>query len=211
LAAGIYRNLGRPGTSVLNEKVTATRQSSALAPIRVCIGAGLAVAFTSVLVWLYKTGDLVCLDDWFSLFYLRFVAQVYYAHTAYLTDIVVPGGIAYYPWLQFISDTWAARGVGASSFAVDLIWRFLSAVDLSSGLYLVFRCFLRRPWTAAGCNLFCLCDYGFATAHPLIDQLRMLGAALWLPSSALVTIPWGLLLQWRVPDPGLDLPYYFRS
>jgi hypothetical protein len=62
---------------------------------------------------------------------------------------------------------------------------------------------------AAGCTLLCLSDYGFAAARPLITQLQMLASALWFHSSGLVVIPWGLLLQWRTPDPGLSLPFLF--
>jgi hypothetical protein len=57
--------------------------------------------------------------------------------------------------------------------------------------------------------LLCLSDYGFAAARPLITQLQMLVSALWFHSNGLVVIPWGLLLQCRTPDPGLNLPFLF--
>jgi hypothetical protein len=37
----------------------------------------------------------------------------------------------------------------------------------------------------------------------------MLASALWVHPRGFVTIPWGLLLQWRIPDPGLNLPFLF--
>jgi hypothetical protein len=183
--------------------------ASALAPLALCVGAGLVLAFTPVLVWHLKTGDWVCLNDWFSLFYLRFVAQAYYHHIFYIADTVVPGGVTTYPWLQFVPATYVARALGAGPFAVNLIWTLLSAIGLSTGLYLVFQYFLKRPWVAAGCTMLCLSDYGFAAARPLTAQLQMLASALWFRPSGLVVIPWGLLLQWRIPDPGLNLPFMF--
>ena len=55
--------------------------------------------------------------------------------------------------------------------------------------------------------MFCLSDYGFAAARPLTTQLQMLASALWFHPRGPVVIPWGLLLQWRIPDPGLNLPF----
>ncbi len=181
--------------------------ANTVAPIALCIGAGLALAFTPVLVWRLKTGDWVCLNNWFSLYYLRFVAQAYYNRVPYISDVVVPGGVTGYPWLQFVPATYAARAFAATPFTVNLIWIFLSAIGLGAGLYSVFLHFLKRPWAAAGCTVFCLSDYGLETARPLTAQLQMLTSALWLHPKGLVIIPWGLLLQWRVPDPGLDLPF----
>ena len=54
--------------------------------------------------------------------------------------------------------------------------------------------------------MFCLSDYGFAAARPLTTQLQILTSALWFHPRGPVVIPWGLLLQWRIPDPGLNLP-----
>ncbi|MGB6565387.1 MAG: hypothetical protein WBE69_22535, partial [Candidatus Binataceae bacterium] len=176
----------------------------ALAPLTLCIGAGLVLAFTPVLVWHLKTGDWVCLSDWFGLYYLRFAAQAYYNHTLYIGDIVVPGGATTYPWLQFVPATFVARAFGAGPFAVNLIWTLLSAIGLSAGLYFVFRHFLKRSWVAAGCTMLCFSDYGFAAARPFTTQLQILASALWFRPRGLVVIPWGLLLQWRIPDPGLN-------
>ena len=181
----------------------------ALAPLTLCIGAGLVLAFTPVLIWHLKTGDWVCLSDWFSLYYLRFAAQAYYDHILYIGDIVVPGGATTYPWLQFVPATFVARAFGAGPFAVNLIWTLLSAIGLSAGLYFVFRHFLKRPWVAAGCTMLCFSDYGFAAARPFTTQLQILASALWFRPRGLVVIPWGLLLQWRIPDPGLNLPFMF--
>ncbi|MGH7914671.1 MAG: hypothetical protein ACREPW_08480 [Candidatus Binataceae bacterium] len=189
------------------ESPAAQGAANMLAPLALCVGAGLALAVTPVLVWRLVTGDWVCLNDWFSLYYLRFVAQAYYNCVPYISDVVVPGGVTGYPWLPFVPATYLARALAAGPFAVNLIWIFLSAIALSAGLYFVFRHFLKRPWAAAGCTIFCLSDYGFAAARPLVTQLQMLASALWLHPKGLVVIPWGLLLQWRVPDPGLDLPF----
>ena len=196
MPAGEYGEAGRPRGA-----------ARTLAPLALCVGAGLALAFAPVFVWRLETGDWVCLNDWFSLYYLRFAAQVYYNHAFRMGDVVVPGGVTTYPWLQFVPVTHVARVLDAGPFAVNLIWIFLSAIGLSSGLFFVFRHFLKRPWMAAGCAMLCLSDYGFAAARPLTTQLRMLASALWFHPKGLVIIPWGLLLQWRVPDPGLNLPF----
>jgi hypothetical protein len=178
-----------------------------LAPLTLCVGAGFVQAFTPVLVWRLKTGEWVCLNDWFSLYYLRFAARIYYDRVLYTSDVVVPGGVTWYPWLPFVPTTYVARAFATGPFAVNLIWIFLSAVGLSAGLYLVFQSILKRPWVAAGCTVFCLSEYGLAAGRPLTSQLQMLVSALWLQPKGLVVIPWGLLLQWRVPNPGLDLPF----
>ena len=198
LSAGEYAEAGRP------RGVART-----LAPLAVSVGASFALAFAPAVVWRLKTGDWVCLNDWFSLYYLRFVAQMYYSHSFRMGDVVVPGGVTNYPWLTFVPATYVAQALAVGPFAVNLIWIFLSAIGLGTGLFLLFRHFLKRPWLAAGCTMLCLSDYGFAAARPLTTQLRMLAAALWFHPRGLVIIPWGLLLQWRVPDPGLYLPLMF--
>ena len=84
-----------------------------------CVGTGLALAFTPVLVWHLKTGDWGCLSDWFSLLYLRFVAEAYYHHIFYIANTVVPGGVTTtYPWFQFVPATYVARAFGAGPFVV---------------------------------------------------------------------------------------------
>ena len=55
--------------------------------------------------------------------------------------------------------------------------------------------------------MLCLSDYGFAAARPLTTQLQILASALWFRPRGPVVIPWGQLLQWRIPDPGLNLPF----
>jgi len=177
------------------------------APLLLCIAAGITLAFTPVIIWRFQTGEWVCLNDWFAPFYLRFAAQAYYNHSAYLTDVVVPGGVTFYPWLIFIPAVWLAGSITASPFAVYLIWIAVSTLTLSTGLYVVFRYFLDRPWAAAACTIFCLSEYGFAAAHPLAAQLKILASALWFHPTGLVNIKWGLLLQWRVPDPALAFPF----
>jgi hypothetical protein len=143
-----------------NETPAGQSAWGALAPLTLCIGAGLVLAFTPVLVWHLKTGDWVCLSDWFSLYYLRFAAHAYYNHVLYIADIVVPGGATTYPWLQFVPATYVARAFDAGPFAVNLIWTLLSAIGLSAGLHFVFRHFLKRPWVAAGCTILCLSTTG---------------------------------------------------
>lgn len=180
----------------------------ALAPLALCIGASFAMAFTPALVWRLRTGDWICLNDWFTPFYLRFVAQAYYGHVPYISDIVVPGGVTFYPWLLFVPATYAARAFAAGPFAVNLIWIFLNGIGLGAGLYFVFRHFLNRPWAAAGCTVFCLSDYGFAISHPLVTQLKILVAALWFHPRGLVSVAsGGLLWQYRFPDPGFVLAF----
>jgi hypothetical protein len=209
LPAGEHRGAGEPEVRPASETSAGRGAARALAPLALCLGASFALAFTPVLVWRFKTGDWVCLNDWSSLYYLRFVAQTYYHHPFYIGDVVVPGGVTGYPWLQFVPVTYFARVLDAGPFAVDLIWIFLSAIGLGPGLYFVFRHFLKRPWMAAGCTVLCLSDYGFAAARPFASQLQMLASALWFHPEGLVVIPWGLLFHWRVPDPALDLPFMF--
>ena len=202
-----YGEVGRPVAEAASETSTERRAKGALAPLALCVGAGFVLAFAPVVVWRIKTGDWVCLNDWFTLYYLRFAAQAYYNRVLYISDVVVPGGITEYPWLPFVPAIYVARVLDAGPFAVNLIWILLSAIGLSTGWYWVFRHLLQRPWAAAGCTMFCLSDYGFAAARPLTTQLRMLASALWFHPTGLVVIPWGLLLQWRVPDPALYLPF----
>ena len=177
----------------------------ALAPLTLCVGAGFVSAFAPVLVWRLETGDWVCLKDWDTSYYLRFVAQAYCHRALHISDVVVPGGVAGYPWLPFVPAVYAARVLDAGPFAVELIWIFLSAIGLSASLYFVFRHFLERPWLAAGCTIVCLADFGLAD-RPCINQLELLASALWLHPTGLVAILWGFQLHWRVPDPGLGLP-----
>ncbi|MGA8566905.1 MAG: hypothetical protein WB580_03840 [Candidatus Binataceae bacterium] len=151
-----------------------------------------------------KTDDWVCLSDWFSLYYLRFAAQAYYNHILYIADIVVPGGVTTYPWLQFVPGTYVARAFGAGPFAVNLIWTFLSAIGLSAGLYFVFGVSSNRP----GWRPDARCSASRTTTSPprVTTQLQILASALWFHPRSLVVIHWGLLSQWRIPDPGLNLP-----
>jgi hypothetical protein len=177
-----------------------------LAPLALCVGAALAAAFTPVLIWRFVTGDWVCLNDWDTAYYLRLAAQAYHHRTSYMSDAVVRGGVTGYPWLPFVPAILLARIFDAGPFAVAIIWISLSAIGIGSGLYFIFRHFLKWPWIAAGCAVLCLSDFGFAE-RPFANQLRMLGEALWFHPAGLITIPWGRVLHWRVPDPGLDLPF----
>ena len=209
MPAGEYGQAGQPEVRAADATSAGRRSAGALGPLALCVGAGFALAFAPVLVWRLKTGDWVCLNDWFTLYYLRFAAQAYYHRLFHISDVVAPGGVTGYPWLPFVPAIYVARVLDAGPFAVNLIWIFLSAIGLGPGLYFVFRHFLKRPWLAAGCTVLCLSDYGFAAARPFTTQLHMLASALWFHPGGLVVIPWGLLLHWRVPDPGLDLPFMF--
>jgi hypothetical protein len=196
LAAGEHGAPGRPRGA-----------TKTLASLAACVGSGFALAFAPVLVWRCETGDWVCLNDWFTLYYLRFAAQVYYDHALRMGDVVVPGGVTGYPWLMFVPATYISRALATGPFSVNIIWIFLNAIGLGAGLFFLFHHFVKRPWMAAGCTILCLSDYGFGAARPFTTQIQMLASALWFHPKGLVIIPWGLLLQWRVPDPGLDLPF----
>jgi len=145
LPASEYGEGRPPEVRSASETPAGQGAARAIAPLALCIGAGLALASIPVLVWHLKTGDWICLSDWFSLYYLRFAAQAYYNHILYIADVVVPGGVTTYPWLRFVPATYAARAFGAGPFAVNLIWTFLSAIGLSAGLYFVFGVSSNRP------------------------------------------------------------------
>ena len=176
------------------------------APLALCVCSALAAAFTPMLTWRFVTGDWVCLNDWDTSYYLRLAAQAYHHRTSSLSDSVVRGGVTGYPWLPFVPAILLARIFDAGPFAVAVIWISFSAIGIGSGLYFIFRHFLNRPWLAAGCAMLCLSDFGFAE-RPFASHLRLLGEALWFHPAGLITIPWGRVLHWRVPDPGLDLPF----
>ena len=95
-----YGEVGWPVDEAASETSTERRAKGALAPLALCVGAGFVLAFAPVVVWRIKTGDWVCLNDWFTLYYLRFAAQAYYNRVLYISDLVVPGGITGYPWLH---------------------------------------------------------------------------------------------------------------
>ena len=97
-----YGEVGRPVAEAASETSTECRAKGSRAPLALCVGAGFVFAFAPVVVWRIKTGDWVCLNDWFTLYYLRFVAQAYYNRVPYISNVVVPGGITDYPWLPFV-------------------------------------------------------------------------------------------------------------
>jgi hypothetical protein len=166
------------------------------------------LAFTPAVVWRLKTGSWVCLNQGDTSFYLQFAAEAYHNHPWYITDPAVRGGATFYPWLQFVPPVLIMRALGLHVFSFSLIWNLWAAIGLSAGLYCVFRRFIGRRWVAAGCTVFSLSDYGFCASHPVIPQLHMVGSAL-LHSKGYTNIPWGLLPQWRIPNPSLDLPFLF--
>jgi hypothetical protein len=180
-----------------------------VAPFAVCMFAGFVLACTPIAAWRIQTGDWVCLNDGYTPYYLRLASQAYYGHSIFLNDIVVPEGVTGYPWLTFVPFAELARVLGVGPFAVNIIWILFTAVALSTTLYLLFRRFLQHNWTAAACTVLCLSDYGFAAGHPFTTQSGLLLSALWTHPHDLVVFPWNLLLHWRVPDPGLDLPFMF--
>jgi hypothetical protein len=182
-----------------------------LLPMLTCIAAGLALAFTPVLIWRMKTGTWVCLQQPETFYYLQIAAQAYYNHIWYISDPIVTGGVTFYPWLSFVPVVFVARILGLSIFSVALIWSLLVGLGIGSTLYLLFWWFLRRPWLAAGLTIFCLSESGFCAGlyGPLVivSQLRRI-------VSALVIHPVGNLLSfsfilWRAPDPALYLPFLF--
>jgi hypothetical protein len=173
----------------------------------VCVAAGLALAFTPVLIWRLKTGVWVCLQQPETFYYLQIAAQAYYNHLGHISDPVISEGVTFYPWLQFVPIVFIVRTLGLSIFSVALIWSLLAGVGIGAGLYLVFWRFLRRPWIAAGLTIFCMSEFGFCGPLVILHQLRLL-------VSALVVHPVGNLLSiffvlWRAPDPALDLPFLF--
>ncbi len=177
-----------------------------LAPFLLSLAAGFALALTPALVWRLRTGSWVCLNESYSVFYLRFAADAYRSHPWYIADPAAPDGATFYPWLQFVPAVLTARMLGLRIFSITLIWSVLAAAGLSASLYLLFRRYLGRPWAAAGCTVLCLADYGFCASRPFVSQVRMVASALLHPR-AFVDIPWELLLQWRIPNPSLDLPF----
>lgn len=174
----------------------------------VCLAAGLALVFTPALIWRLKTGTWVYINQRETIFYLRFAARAYYNHPWYLTDSMVRGGATFYPWLQFIPPVLIMRALGLGIFSFTLIWNLWAAIGLSVGLYFVYRRFIGSRRIAAGFTVYSLSDYGLCTSHPLIAQLRIVASALLHPRG-FANIPWALLLQWRIPNPSLDLPFLF--
>jgi hypothetical protein len=194
------------------EPVAATDAPAAaipLLPMRTCVAAGLALAFTPVLVWRMTTGRWVCLQQPETLYYLQIAAQSYYNHLWYISDPVIREGVVFYSWLQFVPPVLLVRIFGLSIFSVALIWSFSAGVGLGAGLYLLFWRFLRRPWLPAGLTIFCLSDLGFCGHLPVVLQLKRLMSALVIhPSGNLLQIPL-FFFQWRAPEPALVLPFLF--
>lgn len=181
-----------------------------LLPMLTCVAAGLALAFTRVLIWRLKTGVWVCLQTRATLYYLQIAAQAYYNHLGYISDPTIADGVTFYPWLEFVPVVFIVRILGLSIFSVALIWWFCAAVGIGAGLYLVFWRFLRRPWMAAGLTILCLSDLGFCGPLAIVSQLRRLLSALVIhPDRNFRFAGSFFFFQWRVPNPALDLPFLF--
>jgi hypothetical protein len=176
-------------------------------PILTCIAAGLALAFTPVVVWRMTTGSWVSLQQPETLYYLQIAAQAYYNHLWYISDPAVADGVSFYPWIQFVPFVVLVRSLGLSISSVPLFWSFCAGAGMGAGLYLVFWRALRRAWLAAGLTIVCLSDFGFCGPYVIFSQLKSLASALLIHRHRiLLSNP---LVQWRVPDPSLDLPWLF--
>ena len=176
-------------------------------PMLTCVAAGLALAFTPVLAWRVKSGTWVCLQQPETFYYLQIAAQTYYNHPGVIRDPVVPGGVTFYPWLLYVPAVDVVRILGLSIFSVALIWSLVAGVGIGVSLYLLFWRFLHRPWIASGLTILCMSDFGFCGPYVILTQLRRLGSALVVhPAGELLLWPY---LQWRAPDPALNLPFLF--
>ena len=182
-----------------------------LVPMLTCIAAGLALAFTPVLVWRMKTGMWVCMQQPETFYYLQIAAQAYYNHIWYISDPIVADGVTFYPWLAFVPVVFIVRILGLSVFSVALIWSLFAGLGIGATLYLLFWWFLRRPWSAAGLTIFCLSESGFCAGldgpFVIVSQLKRLVSALVIhPVGNLLSFPFVL---WRAPDPAVYLPFLF--
>ncbi|HEY6298692.1 MAG TPA: hypothetical protein VIW95_03525 [Candidatus Binatus sp.] len=200
--------------AIESKSVAATDAPAAaipLLPMLTCVAAGLALAYTPVLVWRIKTGTWVCMQQPETFYYLQIAAQAYYNHLWYISDPIVAEGVTFYPWLPFVPVVFVARIFGLSIFSVALIWSLIAGLGIGAGLYLLFWWFLRRPWVAAGLTIFCLSDSGFCAGlegpFVIVSQMRRIVSALVVhPVGDLLSFPF---ILWRAPDPALDLPFLF--
>ncbi len=178
-----------------------------VAPMLICVAAGLALALTPALIWRVKTGVWVCLAQPEILYYLQIAGEAYYNHLGHISDPTIAGGVSFYPWLPFVPVVFVVHVFGLSLFSVALIWSIFAGAGVGAVLYLTFWRFLRQRWMAAGLTIFCMSDFGFCGRFVFLLQLRQLAIALVIhPVGRLITIPFA---QWRAPDPSLDLPFLF--
>src|SRR5260221_11647900 len=112
-------------------------------PILACIAAGLALAFTPVLVWRMKTGAWVCLQQTETFFYLQIAGQAWYNHIWYISDPIVADGVTFYAWVSFVPVVFVGRILGLSIFSVALFWSLIAGLGIGATLYLLFWWFLR--------------------------------------------------------------------
>jgi len=177
-------------------------------PILSCISAGLALCLVPIAIWRVKTG-IWALQQFEIEYYLRLAAQAYYNHRWFISDPSSTGGVTFYPWLQFVPAANLARLIGLSVLSIGVVWAVWAGVVVSFTLYLVFWRFLRSPWLAAGLTVFCISDRGFCRTAPVVFQVKTLVSALFLHPTGLLNIPVISMLQWRMPNPGLDLAFLF--
>lgn len=177
-------------------------------PILSCILAGLVLCLAPIAIWRFKTG-IWALLQWENEYYLQLAAQVYYNHRWFMSDPSSSGGVTFYPWLQFVPAANLAHFMGLSVFSVGVVWAVWAGVFVSFTLYLVFWRFLRSRWLAAGLTVLCVSDRGFCRTTPVLLHIKTTIFALLLHPAGLLNIPPIPLLQWRMPDPGLDLPFLF--
>jgi hypothetical protein len=168
-----------------------------IAPALTCLIVGLALALTPLLVWRVRTGAWVCLHYTDPLYYLTIAARAYYNHPLFLSDPEVPGGPTFYPWLQFVPALLVIRSFGLSVISLNIVWDIWAGMSLSLGFYLLFWCLLKDRWIATGCALFSL-----ANAIELSSRYLKLIVS---PSASRMDM--SALMQWRTPDPALDLPF----
>jgi hypothetical protein len=208
-------------------------RSSHIAPALTCLAVAFVIALAPILYGYMRTGTwiYISLYDSDGLYYLSIAAQTYYGHSFLISDPAVSGGVTPYAWSQFVPPVLVLRALGLNIFSFTLLWDFCAAIGISLSLYILYWHFLRRRWLAAAAAIFSLAYYGLCSTHPLLDHSRLLGAILGhriglLGSETLGHLPPALLsgalwlrslqhwatipqMQWRTPDPALDLPLLF--
>ena len=173
------------------------------------IFAGLVLCLAPIAIWHLKTG-IWALQQFEIEYYLQLAAQAYYNHRWFISDPLTEAGVTLYPWLQFVPAANLARSMDLSAFGIGVVWAIWASVAVSLTLYLVFWRFLRSTWLSAGLTIFCISDRGFCRTTPGVAHVKTLISALFLTSvPGSLNIPLIPLLQWRILNPALDLPFLF--
>ena len=188
--------------------IKGTLQKTHILPALSCIFAGLALCLAPIAIWHLKTG-IWALQQFEIEYYLQLAAQAYYNHRWFISDPLTEAGVTLYPWLQFVPAANLARSMDLSAFGIGVVWAIWASVAVSLTLYLVFWRFLRSTWLSAGLTIFCISDRGFCRTTPGVAHVKTLISALFLHPTGLLNIPLIPLLQWRIPNPALDLPFLF--